>query len=186
MKCGLALIGLFLSCAAHADSLPVNVIGYPEFCDVNPTLCAASDNAVIFYTPSLESLLSDVQTSVNDAIEFRPDIGSSAWRLKPRAGDCEDYAVTKLDALLRYGLPRGALRLTVVQSMIGGGYYLHMVLVARTTAGDFVLDNRYRRLKRKDSLPYLWFAEERPVSGRMVFYSINAEWAEFFQRKNWW
>lgn len=186
MKFLLAAIGLLIATTAQADSLPVNVIGYPEFCAINRSMCASGPAREIYYTPSLETLLASTQKRVNAAIEFRKDVGPSVWRLFPRVGDCEDYAASKLAVLLKAGLPREAMKLSVVQMRVGDNFLLHLVLIVRTTAGEFVLDNRYPDLKRPADLDYFWFAEERPHGGKLVFYSINAEWADFFRRKNWW
>lgn len=186
MKLLLAAIGMLIATATQADSLPVNVIGYPEFCAVNRAMCASGPERDIFYTPSLETLLASTQKRVNAAIEFRKDMGPSVWKMFPRVGDCEDYAASKLKLLLKAGLPRESMRLMVVQMRTGDNFYLHLVLVVHTTAGEFVLDNRYPELKRPADLDYFWFAEERSRDGKLVFYSMNSEWADFFRRKNWW
>ena len=53
-------------------------------------------------------------------------------------GDCEDYALLKRRTLIEAGFPRAALLMTVVKDGNGDG---HSVLMARTSHGDYVLDN---------------------------------------------
>jgi predicted transglutaminase-like cysteine proteinase len=54
-------------------------------------------------------------------------------------GDCEDFQLLKRRLLVEAGLPRRAMRMTVVIDEIGEG---HAVLMVRTNRGDFVLDNK--------------------------------------------
>ena len=61
-------------------------------------------------------------------------------------GDCEDYQLLKRKLLAAKGLPRRAMRMTVVIDEQGEG---HAVLMLRTDRGDFILDN-----KRNAILPW--------------------------------
>jgi predicted transglutaminase-like cysteine proteinase len=54
-------------------------------------------------------------------------------------GDCEDFQLLKRRILADNGLPRRAMRMTVVIDELGEG---HAVLVIRTNKGDYVLDNK--------------------------------------------
>ena len=54
-------------------------------------------------------------------------------------GDCEDYQLLKRKLLAEQGLPRRAMRMTVVRDDQGEG---HAVLMIRTDHGDFILDNK--------------------------------------------
>jgi predicted transglutaminase-like cysteine proteinase len=54
-------------------------------------------------------------------------------------GDCEDFQLLKRKLLAEAGLPRRAMRVTVVIDEKGEG---HAVLMVRTDRGDFVLDNK--------------------------------------------
>jgi predicted transglutaminase-like cysteine proteinase len=54
-------------------------------------------------------------------------------------GDCEDIQLLKRKLLIEAGLPRRALRMTVVIDEQGMG---HAVLMVRTSHGDFALDNK--------------------------------------------
>jgi predicted transglutaminase-like cysteine proteinase len=87
-------------------------------------------------------------------------------------GDCEDYQLLKRKLLVEAGLPRRAMRMTVVIDDIGEG---HAVLTVRTDAGDLILDNKvdavmswhevnYEFIKRESSRLAGWLfleSEER-------------------------
>jgi predicted transglutaminase-like cysteine proteinase len=79
-------------------------------------------------------------------------------------GDCEDIQLLKRRVLIEAGLPRRALRMTVVIDELGAG---HAVLMARTNRGDYILDNKraavlswqetgYRYVKREGSESAAW------------------------------
>ena len=59
-------------------------------------------------------------------------------------GDCEDYALLKQKLLIERGWPSSSLLMTVVRDEKGEG---HAVLTARTSQGDFVLDNKVEAVK---------------------------------------
>ena len=58
-------------------------------------------------------------------------------------GDCEDIALLKRRILMREGMPRQALLMTVVRDETGAG---HAVLTVVTDRGDFVLDSKTSRI----------------------------------------
>lgn len=85
-------------------------------------------------------------------------------------GDCEDIQLLKRKLLIAAGLPRRALRMTVVTDEEGAG---HAVLMVRTDYGDFILDNKrdtvlpwqetgYRYVKREgsDSAAWVWLGDQ--------------------------
>jgi predicted transglutaminase-like cysteine proteinase len=55
------------------------------------------------------------------------------------SGDCEDFQLLKRKLLAEAGLPRRAMRMTVVIDEKGEG---HAVLTLITDRGDFILDNK--------------------------------------------
>lgn len=101
-------------------------------------------------------LLEAVNRAVNAGIVYRRE-AVDRWTVWPAAGDCDDYAVTKLSELIDAGVPRDALRLALVTTAAGEG---HMVLLARTDGGDVVLDNRTDAVVRWDRAGYRWVAAE--------------------------
>ena len=54
-------------------------------------------------------------------------------------GDCEDYQLLKRKMLVQAGLPRRAMRMTVVLDEKREG---HAVLTLKTNRGDLILDNK--------------------------------------------
>ncbi len=114
------------------------------------------------------SELSDVTESINrSAVYAKDEPGKDTWGPWHlvnglRAGDCEDYAVHKLQRLLAIGYPRGALRLAVCR--VGYMQEYHCVLLVYLDDGDAViLDNRTEGLWRKSRRPgYTWVSEEWP------------------------
>ena len=83
------------------------------------------------------------------------------WDIRPPAGDCNDYVVTKRHALMQKGWPANALLMTEVERHSGEH---HLVLVARTSADDVVLDNLTRNLRTvaEAAADYKWVRMESP------------------------
>lgn len=89
--------------------------------------------------------LISVNTSFNHSIRPQNDPpGTDIWSVDVKAGDCEDYALTKRKHLIALGWPSRALRIAVATTPWGEG---HAILVANTSQGDFVLDNRTDKIK---------------------------------------
>jgi predicted transglutaminase-like cysteine proteinase len=116
----------------------------------------------------LKWALAEVTEQVNrSAMYVADDPGKDVWgpwKLVNgfRVGDCDDYAVHKLQALVARGYPRGALRLAICQ--IGLSQVYHCVLLVYLDDGDAViLDNRTESLWRKRQRGnYIWISEEWP------------------------
>ncbi|MGL4325132.1 MAG: transglutaminase-like cysteine peptidase [Beijerinckiaceae bacterium] len=87
-----------------------------------------------------------VNSRVNRSIKPRADRPDRAdvWTLAPRAGDCDDFAVTKRAQLLAMGWPSSALLLTHTTAASGED---HLVLTVRTTQGEFILDNLHTQVR---------------------------------------
>ena len=83
--------------------------------------------------------LARVNAVVNAEIAPQADPnGADAWTLGVRTGDCDDYAVEKRRRLIASGWPSASVLLAVARTQNGEG---HLVVVVRTTGGEFVLDN---------------------------------------------
>jgi predicted transglutaminase-like cysteine proteinase len=89
-------------------------------------------------------LLTQVNRDINDRIRAVAD--RDHWGVEDRwnfpddgLGDCEDIQLLKRKILSERGLPRRAMRMTVVIDEEGGG---HAVMMVRTDRGDLILDNR--------------------------------------------
>ena len=131
--------------------------GYYDMCTQRPTLCRISKGRLptlpdgsVAMTPTVMPQLATVNAEVNAAISpsRRED-----WGADDSVGDCKDFALTKQQKLLRQGWPSSAVRAAIVR--IGSGER-HMVLVARTGDGDFVLDNLNARVIPWINTPYTW------------------------------
>lgn len=120
---------------------------YSSECDVN-----SAEPGSITLTDRNWRALNTVNRQVNASV--KPMTDQEHWGVVDQwdiptdgYGDCEDYQLLKRKILVeRYGLPRRALRMTVVIDEQGEG---HAVLMVRTDEGDLILDN-----KRSGILPW--------------------------------
>jgi predicted transglutaminase-like cysteine proteinase len=125
-------------------------LGYTRFCFAYSDQCKVSNPIFrpkrMAATEAMVKDLDIVNRSVNRAIRPQadaPGLLNDIWTIAPRAGDCDDYAVTKRAELLKKGWSSRALLLAKVVAPSGED---HLVLVARTRLGDFVLDNLSQRV----------------------------------------
>jgi len=72
-------------------------------------------------------------------------------------GDCEDYVLEKRRHLITMGWPRSSLLLTAARIE---NEQKHLVLVAVTDKGDFILDNRSAPVRNWRSLNYRWLGRQ--------------------------
>ena len=164
LMAGLALAGAFLAAPAPqaaaqptaalpAMSLSATTTGparpiaaWAEFCERYPGECAVdrTEPASITLTPALWQTINAVNRRINRAVEAVTD--QEHWRAADRwdlaedgRGDCEDFQLLKRRLLVEAGLPRRAMRMTVVIDEKGEG---HAVLTLITDRGDYILDNK--------------------------------------------
>lgn len=151
-------------------------VGHYELCQQMPIECrqVTSAAAPVELTRKLWAKIIDVNNLVNTMVTPRTDM--EIWGVEERwsypvdgIGDCEDYVLEKRRLLMKAGIPAGNLLITVVRQPNGDG---HAVLTARTSLGDFVLDNleprvlawedtEYRFLKRQsDQNSGVWVSIE--------------------------
>jgi predicted transglutaminase-like cysteine proteinase len=157
--------------AEYGATLPP--IGFVQFCARNAAECRNLNGRKMAaeLTPERFSLLHQVNTYVNAKIKPVSDQDlynqPELWTYPVDAGDCEDYVLLKKRYLEGFGFAAETLLITVVLDEAGEG---HAVLMARTSAGDYILDNRrdeilrwnetgYKYLKRQSqSDPRRWMA----------------------------
>ena len=194
---GLALVGAFLAAPAPraeaqttaalpAMSLSAVTTGparpiaaWAEFCERYPAECAVdrTEPASITLTPALWQTINAVNRRINRAVEAVTD--QDHWRAADRwdlaedgRGDCEDFQLLKRRLLVEAGLPRRAMRMTVVIDEKGEG---HAVLTILTSRGDLILDNKtnavlpwtqtgYTFVKRESQDAVGWVALGRDAS----------------------
>ncbi|MBZ9847934.1 transglutaminase-like cysteine peptidase [Mesorhizobium sp. CA14] len=104
--------------------------------------------------------LSFVNSSINRLIAYKSDTavyGKLDYWAKPseilehRAGDCEDFAILKMAALLRAGIPAQSMSLVVLQDR--RRKFFHAVLSVSTGSGAFILDSLGNAVMRDSDLP---------------------------------
>ena len=116
---------------------------------------------VALTTQRLHDLI-EVNAQVNREItpsHYVNDTSFDTWRINPRAGDCNDFAVSKRHELLARGWPSRALLLSEVVTSWGEH---HLVLVVRTEHQDFVLDNLNANIRPWSRAPYRWVRVQDP------------------------
>ncbi|WP_159726759.1 transglutaminase-like cysteine peptidase [Methylosinus sp. Ce-a6] len=140
-----------------------------RFCIKNPSECVAdtSEMEQMELSDALIRTLTTINSEVNASIApiyKAADYGpSGGWRIGPAAGDCNDYAVTKRHKLKEAGLPSRSLVLAVVKTARGEG---HLVLVVKTTEGDFILDNLTSEIRFWREANYEWISRQSSENPR--------------------
>jgi predicted transglutaminase-like cysteine proteinase len=115
------------------------------FCARNPDECTVrGEVSEVPLSPLAEKQLGDINASVNRSIRPTDERQGDVWQVNVKAGDCEDFALTKRDHLIAMGWSSKALRIAVTKTPAGKG---HAVLVVKTDRGDLVLDNRTNAIK---------------------------------------
>ena len=119
---------------------------WADFCNRHRSECAsdAAEPSVVRLTKATWDTINAVNRHVNATI--KPLSDQDHWGMVDRwdlpedgYGDCEDYQLLKRKMLAEKGLPRRAMRMTVVIDDKREG---HAVLMVRTDRGDFILDNK--------------------------------------------
>jgi predicted transglutaminase-like cysteine proteinase len=146
--------------------------GWEVWCAGEPEACDRDAPAVIALDGATVATLERVFHSVHERIipEEEP-AGQDVWQVVEGHGfgDCEDYALTWREELVRAGLPRGALDIAVAETEQGE---IHAVLAIHTDHGTIVFDNRHKTPKLWASLPYAWLALEPITTGLAAWQSL--------------
>ncbi len=124
--------------------------------------CRGSTKSTVAYSSRVRATIASVNNSVNNSMRYVADKGD-VWQIGGSTGDCEDFALTKRSKLIRAGIPSGALRMAVVRTEKGEG---HAVLIVKTTAGEFVLDNRRKEIRPRSQMGYSLVAMASANPGR--------------------
>jgi len=150
--------------------------GFVRFCERMPQECAPGRQAVERFdaSPKRMAQLVAVNLAVNLEIRAVTDLDlygeSDYWTIPRDRGDCEDYVLLKRKRLIALGWPRSALLITVVRDERGEG---HAVLTARTTKGDYILDNKTNVVKVWSEVPYHFVMRQSYLNPR-VWKSLEA------------
>lgn len=140
-------------------------IGAMLFCTTHGEECA--DNPA----PEVRVALTDEAWRELRTVQYNVDADIAprnptmvAWGYAANGtGSCVQYAMEKRRALIEMGWPASSLRLVTATTRGGLG---HLVLVANTTQGDFVLDNLSRDVTPWQDLSYRWGAIQTDASLR--------------------
>jgi predicted transglutaminase-like cysteine proteinase len=142
--------------------------GYYELCVADPDLCRmragqipVTGDGSVTLTSTVMDQLKSINVLVNAAI--RPSY-RDAWTPGEPIGDCKDFAMTKRQRLIDSGWPSSAVPTAIVRTPSGDR---HLVLVARTSDGDFVLDNLTAEVVPWSSASYRWEKIQSPTDGLM-------------------
>ncbi|MGE3625341.1 MAG: transglutaminase-like cysteine peptidase [Hyphomicrobiales bacterium] len=123
-------------------------IGHVSLCERLPGECkpmkaGIADAGPVSMTAERQADLWAVNDLVNRIVRPVTDMELYGkvehWTYPAGAGDCEDYVLLKRRLLMERGWPAGALLITVVRDEFNEG---HAILTARTSDGDYVLDNK--------------------------------------------
>lgn len=151
------------------------VAAWTVLCNRAPGECGVdlSQPTIIALNPAVWRTLTSVNRRVNARIKPITDV--SHWGVIDRwdypddgFGDCEDYQLLKRRMLIERGLPRRALRMTVVIDDIGEG---HAVLMVRTNRGDLILDNKTNAILSGTRTGYTFV--KREGQDGMAWVSLN-------------
>lgn len=142
-KAACSIVALILVLMAAPTCAADGPVGFQIRCIRTPAECRGGGESVVTATNNVMSTLEAVNSRVNGSMRARRDGAVDAWSVGVSAGDCEDYVLAKRRSLIRAGLPASALRFASVKTR---GGEVHAVLVVKTTAGDYVLDNLRKAL----------------------------------------
>ena len=132
-------------------------IGHRQFCRDYPAECRvrSARTTATELTRERWAQLVRINEHVNSVVQPVTDAEFYAteefWTYPGEYGDCEDYVLMKRDLLMKQGWPASSLLITVVRQRDGSG---HAVLTARTSRGEFVLDNLDYRVRPWAETPY--------------------------------
>ncbi|THD42073.1 MAG: hypothetical protein E7774_16685 [Bradyrhizobium sp.] len=160
-----AAMGIVAANAQSANAIskiqfgPLSAIpnGYYELCSAYPDLCRMKPGRIPVTADgsvTLTSAMMDELKSVNSAVNATiTPAYRDTWAPGEPAGDCKDFAMTKRQRLIDSGWPSSALPAAIVVTAAGE---LHLVLIARTSEGDFVLDNLTSQIVPWTKVSYAW------------------------------
>jgi predicted transglutaminase-like cysteine proteinase len=146
-------------------------VGWTGFCAAQPEECKPGDGRALAVKMDAAAWrqLSQIDRLANHQIEGVADdehygiykMGIINWWTYPDdgKGNCNDYVLLKRKLLVEAGWPKSALLLTVVLDHENKG---HLVLTARTDAGDLILDNMVDDILAWDETGYAFVKRQSP------------------------
>ena len=151
---------------SECESSPL--AGFGQFCTDNPAhpTCTNTDApAGLNISDAQYETIKSINAAVNAAHNYETDksgygVGDQ-WRIMGPGdkGDCEDFALTKMQALIDAGFDVKNLQLGWGQTEIGQN---HAFLIIQTNnRGTLILDNRYPGLMKIENVPYRFQGYQR-------------------------
>jgi predicted transglutaminase-like cysteine proteinase len=149
---------------AHSAGPARPVLAWVKLCERLPAECEVdtTEPAVVTLTAKTWQAIVSINRRVNTTVKPLTDQDHwgvpDSWDLPTDgAGDCEDYQLLKRKLLIEAGLPRRALRMTVVIDEKREG---HAVMMVRTNRGDFILDNKTNAVLAWHDTGYVYVKRE--------------------------
>ncbi len=145
----------------YGEAMPP--IGHIRFCRTWQKDCLPQQGRKgrFALSPDRWNELVAVNALVNRIVEPTPDqelYGEiERWTYPENRGDCEDYVLLKRRMLMQRGWPASSLLITVVTDENGAG---HAVMTARTSSGDFILDNKNSKVLAWNRVPYRFYKRQ--------------------------
>lgn len=158
--------GVFGSVAIPMKNFPISSRWRPIYQRINA--CMARGSCV---DPKMEAILHDADTKgffrklalvnirVNALVKYSRDRANYGaldhWAtpdeiLSLRSGDCEDYAILKMAALARVGVPLQSMSLVILRD--SHRQVFHAVLSVSTSNGNYILDNLSNEVRKDTAL----------------------------------
>lgn len=144
--------------------------GFVRFCEANPKECDPDHGQEARFEATAERLmeLDEINRTINREIAPATDLEvygvNEYWTIPNTRGDCEDYALLKRKRLIEKGWPVSSVLMTVVRDEKGEG---HAILTARTTQGDFILDNKLEDVRLWHKAPYQFVMRQSYLNPRV-------------------
>jgi len=151
---------------SECESYPPS--GFGQFCTDNPAhpTCTNTDApGGLHISDAQYETIKNINAAVNAAHDYQTDksgygVGEHWEIMNPGdKGDCEDFALTKMQALIDAGFDVKNLQLGWGQTETGGN---HAFLIIQTNnRGTLILDNRYPGLMQIGNVPYRFQGYQR-------------------------
>lgn len=158
MRIGALLATFLILCADQASGSNYGFTGsWPKgfriLCQDHPEQCQIRKASKPVNYLQWESTLEDVNREINHSIKYRTE-AEDHFDDSPEYGDCDDYALTKRNVLLKKGFDPSTVLFLYVHLV--GFPTDHTVLAVRTDYGLKVMDNRFDEVYDFDRMMIDW------------------------------
>jgi predicted transglutaminase-like cysteine proteinase len=168
-------------------------IGYTDFCETHHIDCLPAGAVVerVSLTADKWRELVELNKALNETIRPISDMAQygvvERWTFPELGmGDCEDYVLLKRRELMKLGWPQSTLLITVVRDENNEG---HAILTVRTSAGDYILDNKHSKVVSWQRTPYVFIKRQSgkdprqwvslvPVEPSLPVASAGVDWKD--------